>query len=206
MKEIKKLNKNELYNWLKTEAGVNNGIHFGAFEGGLELQQIPEEYIEYLWFLKNRKSEKYLNIGIGNDGSFMVETYIQSDSLKRSVAVDNTSYGVFTNIENINYRINWLKENTNILIDFFNMNSIEYFKNNDEKFDTIFIDGDHSYDGVKLDYDYCLNLLNDNGVMIFHDIASLQCPGVVKLWNEIKNERCIEFIRSNKCGIGIYIK
>ena len=200
--KIKDFDQNELYFWLKNEAGVNNGNHFGAFEGGLELQQVPEEYSKYLWFLKNQKNKSYLNIGIGNGGSFMVETFIQ-DECERSVAVDNTSYGKFTNIENIKYRINWLKDNTNKSIDFYNMNSSDFFKLNTEKFDMIFIDGDHSYDGVKTDFVNALKFINDGGHIVLHDIASQQCEGVMRFWNEIKNDRCVEFMHSNTCGIGM---
>jgi hypothetical protein len=205
IEKIKNFSQEEIYKWLKTEAGVNNGQHFGAHEGGLELQQIPEEYCQYLNFLKSNNFESYMNIGIGNAGSFMVETYIQPN-LKRSVAVDNTSYGRFTNMDHIKQRINWLKENTEISIEFFNMNSKVYFDNQDEKFDIIFIDGDHEYEGVKLDYDNCVNRLNDGGYLVFHDVKSLLCPGVVRLWNEIKNENCIEFVFGPKCGIGLWKK
>jgi predicted O-methyltransferase YrrM len=202
IKKIINLNKEELYQWLKFDAGVNNGKHFGAYEGGLELQQVPEEYVEYLWFLKTINLKSYLNVGIGNGGSFMVESYIQSNC-KRCVAVDNTSYGKFTNINNINARLTWLKENTDKSIEFFNMNSSDFFKSNTEKFDIIFIDGDHTYNGVKQDYENALNFINNGGYIIFHDIGSAQCEGVVRIWNEIKNENSKEFIFSTVCGIGI---
>jgi hypothetical protein len=147
-----------------------------------------------------------MNIGIGNCGSFMVEIIMQSKHLKRAVAVDNTSYGIYTNVILINERIEWLKKNTTISIDFFNMDSSNYFKSNNEKFDVIFIDGDHTYDGVKLDFEKSLALLNENGYLVFHDINSIYCSGVVNLWNEIKNENCIEFVKANKCGIGLWQK
>lgn len=37
------------------------------------------------------------------------------------------------------------------------------------KFDVIFLDGDHSYNGVKDDFYETLPLLKDNGFIIFHD-------------------------------------
>lgn len=37
------------------------------------------------------------------------------------------------------------------------------------KFDFIFIDGDHSYPGVKKDYESVLPYVSENGVMVFHD-------------------------------------
>jgi hypothetical protein len=51
--------------------------------------------------------------------------------------------------------------------------------------DLILIDGDHSYEGLKTDFE---NSLKFNPKYIsFHDISSDVCPGVVRFWNEIKN-------------------
>lgn len=201
--EIKTFNKDQLHTWLKETAGVNNEMYFEAFEGNLQLQQLPDEYVNYLWFLKHANCDAYLNIGIGNGGSFLTEVVIQTN-LKRAVAVDNTSYGSHTNLSLINQRIEWLIDNTDIDVSFYNMDSAEFFRFHSEKFDVIFIDGDHSYTGVKMDFVKSLPLLNENGHLIFHDINSSLCPGVKRLWDEIKHEKCIEFISGEKCGIGIW--
>jgi hypothetical protein len=203
--DIKKLNKQELLLWLREEAGVNHPSWFGEglFVGGLEIQQIPEEYVEYLWFLKTNKFNNYLNIGIGNGGSFLVETLIQ-DSLKMSIGVDNVSYWREEQLASITQKVDWLKTNTNTHVDFVNTDSTTWFSYTDAKFDIIFIDGDHSYEGVKEDFVNSLKVLKEEGYIVLHDIASTGCPGVVKLWSEINNKRCLEFVNNNTCGIGIY--
>lgn len=206
--DIRKFTKEELLYWLRNEAGVNHGEWFGPGlkQGNLEIQQVPEEYVQYLWFLKNGNFKNYLNIGIGKGGSFLAETYIQR-SLQLSVAIDNSSYWLNDQRQSIIEKIEWLKNNVNFRIEFYDTDSVSWLKNNSfRKFDVIFIDGDHSYEGVKNDYVNCLPLLNEGGYVIFHDISSIGCPGVVGLWNEIKNENCIEFVASKTCGIGIWKK
>jgi predicted O-methyltransferase YrrM len=202
---IRNFEKEKLLDWIKYDAGLNHDSWFGVGYkvGGIELQQVPQEYVELLWFLKNQKAETYLNVGIGKGGSFMTEVFIQ-ENLKRAVAVDNASYWGSDQQQAIERNLTWLKENTTAEVEFHNCNSVYYLTTCKEKFDIIFIDGDHSYEGVKKDYDNALPLLNEGGYIVFHDINSHACPGVVKIWNDIKDKNSIEFIDSNTCGIGVW--
>jgi hypothetical protein len=45
----------------------------------------------------------------------------------------------------------------------------DFFVKQDIKIDVLFIDGDHSYEGVKLDFDLYSKILSDKGVIIIHD-------------------------------------
>ncbi len=62
-----------------------------------------------------------------------------------------------------------------------------------DKVDFLFIDGDHTYNGVKKDFLMYKNLVKKEGIIAFHDITGSErhhsegCY-VDKLWNEIKNE------------------
>ena len=79
------------------------------------------------------------------------------------------------------------------------------------KFDVIFIDGDHTYDGVKKDFELYSDLINKGGIICFHDIWDTeehhrQGCYVDKFWNEIKeNYRYDELGKEIKTwgGIGI---
>jgi hypothetical protein len=44
-----------------------------------------------------------------------------------------------------------------------------FFVPQDIKIDVLFIDGDHSYEGVKLDFDLYSTILSENGIIIIHD-------------------------------------
>jgi len=50
------------------------------------------------------------------------------------------------------------------------MTSDDFFKFNKKKYDVIFIDGLHTYEQVKRDFENSLNSLNSGGVIVFHDM------------------------------------
>jgi predicted O-methyltransferase YrrM len=53
-----------------------------------------------------------------------------------------------------------------------------------EKLDLLFIDGDHSYEGVKSDFDMYSPFVRSGGLVAFHDILS---PHVCDYWGEVKS-------------------
>jgi predicted O-methyltransferase YrrM len=52
---------------------------------------------------------------------------------------------------------------------FFECTTDEFFQQNEEKFDVIFIDADHRFESVKKDFENSLKCLNENGTIILHD-------------------------------------
>ncbi len=56
-----------------------------------------------------------------------------------------------------------------------------------QKFDMVFIDGDHSYEAVKSDIDYAVTNMNfqSGGILAFHDYHSQKDPGVTKAVDEL---------------------
>ena len=97
-------------------------------------------------------------------------------------------------------------------IDTFVMTSNEYkSKFNTKQYDYIYIDGDHSYKGVKLDYNLFWPKLNKNGFMVFHDVIAKGYLdkglfGVHRFWNEIKNNHSVVFPFPKDSGLGILQK
>lgn len=79
--------------------------------------------------------------------------------------------------------------------------------------DFLFIDGDHTYEGVKKDWEMYSPLVRAGGVIAFHDIAehppSTGCE-VARFWNQIKTlHRHLEIIENPKqgwAGVGVLIK
>lgn len=77
------------------------------------------------------------------------------------------------------------------------------------KFDFILIDGDHTYDGAKLDLQLYSPFLSTDGLVAFHDIVpqtDADC-GVSRLWPELRDRyETVEFVEDweqDGAGIGV---
>lgn len=75
--------------------------------------------------------------------------------------------------------------------------------------DFLFIDGDHSYDGVKADFEMYSPLVRPGGMIAFHDIADRHKSdyGVTQFWSEIKsrfrNREILHSPEPDPMGIGV---
>ncbi len=205
-------NKNyykKLVGFLRDNTTVETGgnkIFDGTFK---DLLHIPEELADLIFFLKNHekknkiKIQKYLEIGFSH--GFANTILNKFFNFKLSVAVDK--FGAHINGTSLapNLRFKNLILICNDSQSKFTIENLKRF----EKFDMIFIDGDHSYNAVKNDFNNYKNLLNKKkGLMIMHDIK-LEKSGSKKFWDEIKNNKkffCKEIYCSKysfKYGVGI---
>ncbi len=76
--------------------------------------------------------------------------------------------------------------------------------------DFLFIDGDHTYEGIKMDFEMYSPFVRKGGLVAFHDICThppeINC-GVDKFWNEIrtrhKSWEYVENPNQGQYGIGV---
>lgn len=151
--------------------------------GGLRIYQYPTQFSGYLQLLSGLQVTSYLEIGCRWGGTFILTTeYLERfETLTRSVAVDLIDSPVKAYCNS--------KANTEFLrLDSSSASFEAWLMNAD--FDAIFIDGDHSYEGVKRDFE----LVRGRAcVYVFHDIVSHACPGVVRFWLELKQAGASEY-------------
>lgn len=158
----------------------------------LGLWQKPDQLAPLIKYLLSHCSiNSFLEVGTYKASTFLIlrEFLLLKNKNLKSLTIDphRLISDEFVNNFSINYK----------MVD---INSI------DEQYDLIFIDGDHSYHSVKADYEKA-TFLNPKYIL-FHDIQDKYCPGVVKLWDEIKKNKdnCIEFkTPDNIMGLGLVI-
>jgi len=85
-----------------------------------------------------------------------------------------------------------------------------------DRLDFLLIDGDHTYDGVRMDFEMYAPLVREGGFIAFHDIvpgvanggdAGVRRVEVGRYWNEIKDSyRHWSFTQSGAIGIGLIEK
>ena len=69
-------------------------------------------------------------------------------------------------------------------------------------FDLALIDADHSYEGVKADWEAYRSAVKPGGYVVFHDTRA-KSMGVHQLWNEIRGGFADVWELGNRQGIGI---
>jgi predicted O-methyltransferase YrrM len=79
-----------------------------------------------------------------------------------------------------------------------------------QSLDLLYIDGDHTYEGVKRDYEMYGPMVNKGGMIVFHDIVvhprETGCE-VSRFWEEVKQGKryteIVEDWNQGSCGIGV---
>ena len=136
------------------------------------------------------KLNNYLEIGVHNGASmsyvlqsnYLIGNCVGVDLFEDTFYNDNLNQNkIYSNLEQLNKNnntIKLIKGNSN------SMRVIDQVK--EHTYDVIFIDGDHTYDGVKNDFVNYYPYLSKHGVMVFDDFNKANTnKGVYRFINEI---------------------
>lgn len=172
--------------------------------------QITSEIMEFLNVLNDHQVKNMVEISEFQCGtSYLFYNIIQSCGKLISIDIESPkrkmNFQNYTpNIRDVTFKI--------IVGDSHDQAVLKIVKDtlNGEYLDAIFIDGDHSLDGVKLDFEMYSPLVRSEGIVAFHDIAShkdsLKCF-VEKFYRSIKDTHqhleIIEDLGQGWGGIGI---
>jgi len=191
------------------DAGSDNLPTFGGrFEGGIHLQQCPDEIAPCLVDLLKYKDEieirNYLEIGSAAGGSCFVFNHFFP--LKKIVLIDDNKHGKHslrsTILKDVNYQELIGRSDDEAVV-----NAVTQM---DTLFDLIVLDGDHSYQCVKVDTAIYLQFLRPGGFLFLHD--TVYAPGgdgrVMRELAAGGMELVAEYVsqKGPKCGIGLLRK
>ena len=189
---------------------------YGRCHKLLKPLQVREEISALLDRVSRETVHSYIEIGTSNGGTlFLLSQLFAPDALLISIDLPGALFGggyVWWQIPTFKM-FTYGKQKLHLLrADSHSQETLSRVKSilQDKKIDLLFIDGDHTYEGVKKDFALYSPLVKDGGTIIFHDIVvhstSTQCE-VNKFWNEIKGRypstEIIQDPNQHWAGIGL---
>ena len=198
--------------------GLEALVEFGftAYGGLIKPFQDKNEILRLLRLLDTIKPRTIMEIGTACGGNlFLLCRVAAPDALVISVDLPGGIYGggypawripIYRQFPVPPQRLRLIRANSHSLRTTEKVRKIL----DGRRIDFLFIDGDHTYEGARADFELYSPLVRDGGLIAFHDIHELQQqPGcaVHKLWKEVKQEfqhqEIINDPHQNWAGIGV---
>jgi predicted O-methyltransferase YrrM len=206
---LQKKNKKELLKMVYS-------FPIGGKYGILEPMQVKSEISDLLDIIEKNKPSSILEIGTANGGTLLLFTKLSSkDAQIISIDLPGGRFGGgYSKLRIPLYKL-FAKNNKKISLlrldshDNKTKEKVEDILDN-KKLDFLFIDGDHTYEGVKRDFELYSPLVKEGGVIAFHDIVlgnEKNVGGVPRFWQEVKQyyhvNEFIEDLDQGGYGIGV---
>ncbi len=186
--------------------------YFGIFSA----MQIKNEFIKLLKRIERKHPKYVLEVGTANGGAlFCFAKLASDDAVVISIDLPEGKFGggyekwrapFFGAFRRNGQKIFLLREDSHAPA------TLERVKEilGGRQLDFLFIDGDHTYSGVKQDFDMYRPLVKKGGVVAFHDIVDgfeEYVGGVPRFWRELKvgcdYEEFVQDWEQGGYGIGI---
>jgi predicted O-methyltransferase YrrM len=176
--------------------------------------QVKSEIAELCRIVQESNPKKIVEIGSASGGTMFLFAHVASPEKIISVDLPAGSFGGGYPFWKIPLFKSLGKKNVVRLIraDSHKEETLAKIKGllKDQKVDFLFIDGDHTYHGVKQDFQMYSPLVRKGGIVAFHDIAKHEPTSsceVNKFWSEIKlSFKHLEIIEKQDqiwAGIGV---
>ncbi|HNQ77828.1 MAG TPA: class I SAM-dependent methyltransferase [Acidobacteriota bacterium] len=181
----------------------------------VEAAQVPAELTSFLNMVRKNPPCRLLEIGTAKGGTLYMLSRVASDDAKIiSLDMPGGRFGCgysFWSIPLYKAFATGKQRVELVRADSHDPATLEKIKKilKGEKLDLLFIDGDHSYDGVKKDFEMYSPLVRKGGLIAFHDIVphpqEPQCQ-VNRFWKEVNlqfsGEEIVSDPLQNWAGIG----
>jgi len=187
----------------------NLSVCGGTYVGGIYSQQIPDEISSCIHDLLLQQTlfhcKNMLEIGSASGATSYIFNYFFS--LDHITIIDDNKHRNHIHRKEILKDINCVE----FVGDSHSKEASQFVENLDMDYDIIFIDGDHSYSGVKKDMEMYYQFSKYCGYIILHDVVA--CPGVKQFYNELlhNNDFDIKYFKEyrstehhNPLGIAVF--
>ena len=152
---------------------------------GLRHWQYPNQFSKYLAELSGRRIETYLEIGVRHGGTFVitVEYLSRFHPVREAIAVD---------LQRAPALLQYAQERPAVSVIEADSQTEEFraFVRDHAPFDLALIDGDHSEEGCRRDFE---TVADHARVIVFHDIVSHPVPGVGAVWRQVRSSHADRF-------------
>lgn len=189
-------------------------LAFHGFGGTIRPIQIPSEIRSLLHVVRELKPVRLMEIGTANGGTlFLLAKAAAPNAHIISVDMPGGWFGggyprfkarLFKAFTHASQRLDLIRADSHVSS---TVDSVRQLLSG-QPLDFLLIDGDHTYEGVKQDFETYSPLVRPGGLVAFHDIMSNPFESssqVHVFWNEVKqNHRADEFVADrSQAGLGI---
>jgi predicted O-methyltransferase YrrM len=168
---------------------------FDDCAGLIKPAQVHSEFSELVEIVTGMKPKVILEIGTANGGTLFLFSHVASESATMiSIDLPGGRFGGgYSAWRTLLYKSFALPGQKMYLLraDSHKRETLEQVKAilDGREIDFLFIDGDHTYEGVKKDFEMYSSLVRQGGVIAFHDIVpggQESVGGVPQFWNEVR--------------------
>jgi len=177
-------------------------------DGFLHAFQVPEELVRLLEDVKRLNPQTVLEIGTHRGGTlYLWARLAQPDAILVSIDLPGGKFGggyspfrapIYRRFAQERQKLHLMRANSHA------ESTLEETKRllSGRQVDLLFIDGDHTYEGVKKDWEMYSPLVRSGGLIVFHDVAGNYGETQVKaFWDTIKTSYSYKEYKAHPEGL-----
>jgi predicted O-methyltransferase YrrM len=201
---------------LPADMSLEQIVDFALSDRAIRIQQVPSEIMELARLVDDLKPRTIVEIGTSRGGSLFIWSRLAPAGTKIiSIDMPGSGWGEAYTAQHVELFKLFPANGQKLHVLTADSHALETRAQVEAllggtPIDLLFIDGDHSYEGVKKDFELFYPLVAPSGMIAFHDIAEStrfpDCKAKI-YWDEIKQKfqhrEIIADRNQGYCGIGV---